>query len=1162
MTRCGLLEAIFNPLCATSTVGVAAVGYSFGRSKQIEKPRPVSNKRKAVVDYDFEVLNPALPVRNPFAESRAKLSEPSPPSIENPSPAGPALGRGTSSGNFRTASSPNLVALNPSSTAKVEGAPETIPLDPKGSIKSRSSWFRRLSSFSSSHNTNITSSPRSEPPPISWSNQPTVPIIQAGHGSSLPPNKLVKRASSQHLSTGNSFRSQRSSKSLVPTLRRPATSHQRSATLQQQSFRNGQPSLHDLFQPPDQTKLPGPPETWRMYFEGRPTQFRDESGYPRRRHPATLHRSLNSTIRRLNPAEHILPTLMMASSIDSSPSEDDGRSIPPGEFDNESFIFGNSRPVTSSALEAFTPSNDSDNSSPEVGGQRHMERPPGQPFSVSDMITSGSPAPWRMPRSRSLRGKQALNVSNGGKRISSAPMTNMMDQPTNYDIADAHRPTKRRDTSDPPFSIGARSTSSANDSPIAKSSHHANGSNIDKPLNSTESGFDSSALLPSPSSPSLAAVSRSAEAHSREPSALQSSPLDSRGLRPYSLSVGLSDRAETLVGSDSETRGFASGDEDDMDFRSETIFDSLRTGTTRSTSGARGQRIETIFDESPRNSLSKDQLATLEDLLPKGKFQDNDIEMDWKRSIVEEDESMSTPMKGTRQHEGGLPTRAKANGVFPKQNVPKASRSQFPMPADSTTNQWDPHDIRVEKGDWSFTEGQEENWDLSEDDVSSQYQLSSPQSAQRSFGSPFPNFMEESSPQLPKEQGDRLSKTNLFDWSEQPSTEKTSLDGSSPRPKTVHGKQGDDGRGSRSSGRKRPSALHVRSQSVPVVPESGTKREHSNSKVKFGTWGLGSKVVSEDWNEDFEFESFDDIGANDGNDHGSRAIKDQHMFVPQTIKERQASVLGHLGLVREFALHVEDIKRLRALASSKDILNGPGADKWKEADGIINLATLDDEEQEILPPHSPSSPDFDFDLFDEDPDLGLPDTRNRHTSTFLHNDGTEPVNAGESYSQELSKHDDSLISKLSPSRPRKDSTAFARNVIETMHQQRSPSDPLLSTTASQPQKKMPFDTTTLKDLVIHVGGLKKTLAELLRNSENIPLSPNQGLDKYDDFDDFDDFDELDPRSSRFFTDPLVQTPTVNKAQSPRSKSSNGVLGGSMNGQDNDANGHMTLMTVV
>ncbi|KAI9699039.1 MAG: hypothetical protein M1836_003228 [Candelina mexicana] len=1149
-------------LCATSTVAVAAVGYSFGRPKEIETPRPLSNKRKAVVENGLEVINPALPVCNPFAESRAKLSKPRPPTSENSSLAGPALESGTGSRKIRPASSWNLEASNPGFWASSGGGPETITTDPKGSIKSRSSWFRRLSTLSSSHNTSTTSSPRAESPSVNWSNRSTVPSLHTGLEFPLPPNKLVKRASSQHISAVNSFRSQRASKSQVPTLRRPATSHQRSATLHQQSFQNGRASIHNLFQPLDQSHLPEPPQTWRMYFEGRAIKSRDELGFLEKRNPATLSPTSDSTFRRINPADNIFPTLMMASSIDSSPSGFDGRAVPPGEFGTDKFIFEGSRTGTSSATEAFLPFNDSDDESPEAGKQGQVEHRPRHSFSVSDMFSSGSPTPWRMARSRSLRGKQNVKASNSGKRISSAPVATMVDRSTTYEFADAHRPTKRRDTLDPPFSIGGRPTPSAHASPSATSWHLASASKPNPPLTFAEPAFDSSARLPSQSSASPAAAPKSAKSLSRDTSALLSSPPDNKGMRPHRLSVGLSDRAETLIGSDSETRGFTSGDEEDVDYRSETIFDSLRTGTTRSMSGAHGQRIETIFDESPPQSISKDRLAALQDLLPEGKFQDNDIEMDWKQSIAEADESMSIPIRSIGRYEQGLSSLAKASAVSPVENLLKPLHSQSPKPTTSETMLWDAGDINVEKDQWSLDEGQEDDWNFSEDNEPPEYQLSSPQSARRSLGSPFPQFVEEGSSQLPKDQGDRLSKTNLFDWSEQPAIDKVSLNGSSPRPRTVHGKQGVDSRGSRSSGRKRPSALHVRSQSVPVVPESGTKREHSNSKVKFGTWGLGSKVVSEDWNDDFEFESADEVSVRDGHDHSNRSVQSQPMIVPQTIKERQANVLGHLGLVREFALHVEDIKRLRALASSKDILNGPGADKWKEADGIINLATLDDEDQEILPPHSPSSPDFDFDAFDEDPTLNHPDTRNSHNSICADIDSTEPVGTGELQSPEPSRYEDVALSGLSPNRPRKDSTAFARNVIETMHQQRSPSDPLLSTTALQPQKKMPFDTTTLKDLVVHVAGLKKTLAELLRGSEKILSSPKQGLDKFDDFDDFDDSDEFHPRSSRYFTDPPAQSATINKTQTPRSKSSNGVLRSSMNGQDTDANNLMRLMTVV
>ena len=63
-------------------------------------------------------------------------------------------------------------------------------------------------------------------------------------------------------------------------------------------------------------------------------------------------------------------------------------------------------------------------------------------------------------------------------------------------------------------------------------------------------------------------------------------------------------------------------------------------------------------------------------------------------------------------------------------------------------------------------------------------------------------------------------RSTLFDWAEPPTHDKYDGDGSySYRPKTVHGKQELDVRGGRSASRKGPIPAHVRSQSVPIVPD-------------------------------------------------------------------------------------------------------------------------------------------------------------------------------------------------------------------------------------------------------------------------------------------------------------------------------------------------------
>lgn len=149
--------------------------------------------------------------------------------------------------------------------------------------------------------------------------------------------------------------------------------------------------------------------------------------------------------------------------------------------------------------------------------------------------------------------------------------------------------------------------------------------------------------------------------------------------------------------------------------------------------------------------------------------------------------------------------------------------------------------------------------------------------------------------------GDRAT---IFDWAEaQPSP---SHNNSPPRPKTVHGKKDPEGRGSRPPGRRAPSGMHARSHSVPVVPDVDGAR-NSTVANKFGTWGVGSKGVTEDWNEDFDFEEVTlelpkDIVEDKRIDSG------HEMFIPKSIREQQHNVVANIGLLREWGLLIEELK--------------------------------------------------------------------------------------------------------------------------------------------------------------------------------------------------------------------------------------------------------------
>lgn len=104
------------------------------------------------------------------------------------------------------------------------------------------------------------------------------------------------------------------------------------------------------------------------------------------------------------------------------------------------------------------------------------------------------------------------------------------------------------------------------------------------------------------------------------------------------------ERSSTLASSDVDLRGFNSSiDDDDTDFKSDTIFDSVRTAASTSTRVRSADTpIESMFDESPPstagNGNSKTKRLSIQEIL--GHSRDSDT-----RIMEEEDEGFSTPIR-------------------------------------------------------------------------------------------------------------------------------------------------------------------------------------------------------------------------------------------------------------------------------------------------------------------------------------------------------------------------------------------------------------------------------------------------------------------------------------------------------------------------------------
>lgn len=1003
-------------------------------------------------------------------------------------------------------------------------------------------WLRRMSTLSSLKTGSPEPTPRPGSPSVSYSNGSTAPILPYfadPNPSTTSRNKLVKRSSSQRLlSSGNALHS---------SLRRPATSHQRSATLQQFQ-QNEEPSRLSLgassIMPIESLRNEQSDDdfsqVWLPSFKPRVIGTARD-GFARQPSASGISNSRNEAIKPIVPGMTEIATLVMATSI----SLESANEVANGRPSN---ISGLSRPFIPVGLEAI-PSPKGDNISTEADATPELKSR--RSFSLSEMFPSPSPSTWKMPRTGSLRRSKPFVRDTGGTRVVSAPQSS--------------RPHKSNSFAQGQGSLGRNPVGRHDaDYQARPSVPRAGLTNINQrgsssplpPLNRL-SAFEIDLPGASPSCPtspqpeSPAPFQRESSTRSSQSVSLPFSPLIPK-VRQHRFSSGPSEPGSTLLGSDNDNSRLMSGDEDDIDARSETIYDSTRTGATDSShSGIRRPPIDTIFDESPPPELpSKKKLLDLQDLL----HHDDSFNEPNPRThhMVAEEQQGSTPVQviiPCKEDDSSTPMHNTSENFLASDVLPPSTPAPAELKATTSTT-------RISDPDQD-----EDLWAFEHAEISHAEAVHIRNVSLNGSNNPLTTSVQGSevnrrrdSP--PVRGPDKSSKSNIFEWSESPLTDRESSHGDSPRPKTVHGKQGKAMRGSHVNGRRGPSALHLRSQSVPVQKDMTGRRTHNNTST-LDSWVLGNKGPSEDWDGDFEFEEGPRTGKQPSNSDPVRPSFSSGMLVPRNILERQASVHGQFGQVKELALLVEDLRRLQQQAAGQGIMEGQSAELWKEAEGIINLATLDDEEQEIFPPRSPHSPGFDFDPFDED----SPSIRSRRRSGM-----SPPIE------ERLSIVDDSSASQPSsrpsqdmagvetppPSRPRKESSAKAKSVLENIYHQRSHYDAVLLD-APFAQKKLPFDTTSLKDLVTRAGVVTRALKEIVRRAENgRPATPEHRSSTPRD----------PPYISQMFHQPPI-SPTRNNSprvtqspKSPQSQRSGTFTGGSGVGNDNEINGHMKMMTVV
>jgi Septation protein etd1 len=697
--------------------------------------------------------------------------------------------------------------------------------------------------------------------------------------------------------------------------------------------------------------------------------------------------------------------------------------------------------------------------------------------------------------------------------------------------------------------------------------------------------------------------------------------------QPQRASLSPSDPASTTFSSDNE-RVFSSGDEDSLEFQSDTAYDSVATRATMSSnSGLPGLEIERLFDETPPEA-TKHSFLPLEDLIPHGPF--GELSQHDATSLDGLD-SLSTPRDDQSSNQDveylATPVAARENQSLPENNNPyppltasskglwreqsdlepiSAGRGGVAIPPAAREIQSQPENfssgpplklcsedvlleqstteripaerergatpvappehhslpeyitssppltpysgslLRVqaqmeshpaERPDLARCSGQP--WD--EDvhlDYSSEDQVLSPDLPQHIPPRLSPSLVGAYQPSLPhhRQELDDMReerRLSIFDWSEQQRSDRDSLYGSSPRPRTMHSKQGNDGRGGRGPGRRAPNALHLRSQSVPAAKESYMDSDPAYPPAKFGTWGLGNKGVSEEWTDDFEFDE-DDYDAQQGFEPSVTGMK-----VPQAIIDRQASVHGQFGQVQEFMLLVQELKRLRHQGTVLELMGGSSHHLWEDAESIINLATLNEDDEELIPPQSPGFPGS-FDDFEDDLS---PASRPWQQCNPSIEDGLKAIPTSML---------NSIPATPPTGRPRGESLAQAKQFLQTMHQNRTGTESSPFDDRSHPPK-LPFDTQDLRDLVTRTGVVTRALKDIVRKAEGVLISPD-GTPK----------EPRDPPFSQIFKRPEDLSPSSKKPGLPKSTSLNSYINGSLasSTDDRDRSGHMNMMTVT
>ncbi|KAI6250448.1 hypothetical protein HI914_02030 [Erysiphe necator] len=1082
-------------LIASSTIGIAAAGLALGKQEFPQLHQPGNHLHDVNDDHDQSSSLPCRPASS-FANfdnmnEHGYLSEFN-HEIRNTSFSKPHR-------------RPPLTHVNRSKYAFYQRPPSSLKIGRtsshevsqdedrmRESISSRSSWLRRLSSRPTSHSQQGTTTPESPKtaPENNWQFSTSRRLKKSSE--SLPRNRLVKRIPRARAISGSETLS-RSGKNYSLS-QRPITSHRRKLLSQSQPEKFSGIIKDNHPSPLWKNCASESPHMWRQYFDSRTVLISKEqnSENASERHPKT-----STTCNRVVMDDMGIPTLVTPSMIFKSK---DYRHLgkkglakkglaknidivsSKKSFDDLNLSISASR--TSSITEASS-------KIPHRSLSMHFTSP------ISRLSRPESLGGRRYKADGKIVERCASVLTSGTKDLNNVSANGLTaDKISTFDQSYDHRNSRidvNRSLLLP--SLSRFSTLSVDMGRIGLSSSSSSSSSLSPLENSNTEAITKSCPLLNIKTTTISSSSTTYENSNEAPNF---SVPNSRG---NYLTFDIGDRASTLIGSDLDNKGFTSCDEDDTDFQSETVFDSMRSGATGMIQSTKPP-IEFIFDDSPIFTDDNLQLYRRKDYcepLDYAEFQP--------RFLLSEDEYTIISPKEDRlilKKHLDIPLVTSKKAINADKFLPHVSviclaknKKGYAFPMDTN------NDSNNEDEDWT----KDEILSKPGEKLKSRLDISLNKESRQTL------YLDELHSQSEKLHNGKRPKANVFDWSEPLSPDKSDKRGNSPRPRTAHVKQLMDVRCGRVLGRRGPASLHIRSQSVPVAPDTDVAKISS----KFGTWGLSSKAVREDWDGDFEFDNINPVDLT-GEDS---TIDNNGVQVPEAIKANQENIFGHVSQIREVCLLVEDLKRLRALGKAQGLLDGAYESLWLEAEGIIALAAPTEEgEEEAEKQEDRGKPQITSSLnTNNDSSLSIQSNDNElikiDTESDVKLNDIEKIEDRKLRIISFCSGDENLQQTEGPSPPHnstKNSIEVARKVMESIHQQRSASDPLLQKFAEGSGAKMPFDTTSLKDLVNRAAVLSRTLGQIVRTADGLELIPQTRSRN------------SSPAFTRMFTDPMSLPP--------------------------------------